>query len=119
GARSMVIVTVLPARSRSTVPKFPVPKPEPPLPCVRLTMQLVVEAQISADAGLAKRMPARLPPATMVTSPNQNRLKLILIESSPPVFLAFCDTTCTMQTAMKGPDIIIQYLSGLTELAVA
>ena len=72
----MVTVTVLPVRSRSTVPKVPVSNPELELPCVRLTMQLVVETHTSADAGLAGRMPARLPAATMLTNPSRNRLKL-------------------------------------------
>src|SRR5215471_7499488 len=84
-ARSIVTVTVLPVRSRSTVPKLPAPNPELELPCVRYTTQLVVETQRSADAGLTGRKPAKLAAATMMTDPSRNHLKLMFIESSPPV----------------------------------
>src|SRR5438132_11622236 len=65
-AKSMVTVTVLPLRDRPSVPKLPVPNAEPPLPCVKLSVQLVVEAHRAADAGAltSSAAPARIEPPT-------------------------------------------------------
>jgi hypothetical protein len=71
-------------------------------------MQLVVEAQRSADAGLAGRMPAMLPAATMLANPSRNRrLKLMFIKSSPPVSWRSVKPFVRMWSAMKRPDVII------------
>ena len=117
GARSMVTVTVLPLRSRSTVPKFPVPNPELELPCVRLTMQLVVEAQRSADAGLAGRMPARLPAATMLANPSRKSFEVHVHRILSSRFLAFCEIVrtlvdCNEETRRHHPLTSVTYRAG-------
>jgi hypothetical protein len=70
-------------------------------------MQLVVEAQRSADAGLAGRMPARLPAATMLANPSRNHLKLMFIKSSPSAPWRSVKMFLRIWTAMKRPDVII------------